>query len=103
MICRADDAVVKKGSIYKQNVHRNNITFNYELLLLSRIFLDLIPNPITKKLQSLNNLEPFSFVKIHKNFISWQSVLLVEETGVPRENRPVASHGQTLFESQVNI
>jgi len=25
--------------------------------------------------------------------ISWQSVLLVEETGVPRENhRPVASH-----------
>jgi hypothetical protein len=29
--------------------------------------------------------------------ISWQSVLLVEETGVPRENhRPVASHWQTL-------
>jgi len=25
--------------------------------------------------------------------ISWQSVLMVEETGVPRENhRPVASH-----------
>jgi hypothetical protein len=30
--------------------------------------------------------------------ISWQSVLLVEETGVPRENhRPVASHWQTLL------
>jgi hypothetical protein len=29
--------------------------------------------------------------------ISWRSVLLVEETGVPRENhRPVASHWQTL-------
>jgi len=29
--------------------------------------------------------------------ISWRSVLLVEETGVPRENhRPVASHRQTL-------
>ena len=29
--------------------------------------------------------------------ISWQPVLLVEETGVPRENhRPVASHWQTL-------
>jgi hypothetical protein len=29
--------------------------------------------------------------------ISWQSVLLVEETGVPTENhRPVASHRQTL-------
>jgi len=28
--------------------------------------------------------------------ISWRSVLLVEETGVPRENhRPVASHWQT--------
>ena len=29
--------------------------------------------------------------------IAWMSVLLVEETGVPRENhRPVASHWQTL-------
>ena len=29
--------------------------------------------------------------------ISWQSVLLVEETGVPRENHlPAASHQQTL-------
>jgi len=29
--------------------------------------------------------------------ISWRSVLLVEETGVPGENhRPVASHGQNL-------
>ena len=29
--------------------------------------------------------------------ISWRSVLLVEENGVPGENhRPVASHGQTL-------
>jgi hypothetical protein len=28
---------------------------------------------------------------------SWQSVLLMEETGVPGENhRPVASHSQTL-------
>ena len=31
--------------------------------------------------------------------ISWPSVLLVEETEVPRENhRPVASHLQTLSE-----
>ena len=29
--------------------------------------------------------------------ISWQSVLVVEETGVPKENhRPVASHWQSL-------
>ena len=32
--------------------------------------------------------------------ISWQSVLLVEETGVPGENhRPVASNWQTLSHS----
>jgi len=30
--------------------------------------------------------------------IFWQSVLLVEETGVPREShRPVASHWQTFI------
>jgi hypothetical protein len=35
--------------------------------------------------------------------ISWQSVLLVEEIGVPRENhRPVASHGQTLSHNVVS-
>jgi hypothetical protein len=29
--------------------------------------------------------------------LSWRSVLLVDETGVPRENhRPTASHRQTL-------
>jgi len=32
--------------------------------------------------------------------ISWRSVLLVEETGVPRENhRPARSHWQTLSHS----
>jgi len=35
--------------------------------------------------------------------ISWRSVLLVEETGLPRENhRPVASHWQTLSHSVVS-
>jgi hypothetical protein len=35
--------------------------------------------------------------------ISWQSVLLVEETGVPGENhRPVASHRQTLSHNVVS-
>jgi len=34
--------------------------------------------------------------------ILWRSVLLVMETGVPRENhRPVASHGQTLSHNVV--
>ena len=35
--------------------------------------------------------------------ISWQSVLLVEETGVPRENHPpVASHWQTISHNVVS-
>ena len=35
--------------------------------------------------------------------ISWRSVLLVEETGGPRENhRPVASHSQTLSHNVVS-
>ena len=35
--------------------------------------------------------------------ISWQSVLLVKETGIPRENyRPVASHWQTLSHNDIS-
>jgi hypothetical protein len=35
--------------------------------------------------------------------ISWQSILLVDETGVPRENhRPVAKHWQTLSHNVVS-
>jgi len=35
--------------------------------------------------------------------ISWRSVLLMEETGVPREkHRPVASHHQTLSHYDVS-
>ena len=37
------------------------------------------------------------------NNISWRSVLLVQETGVPGENqRPVASHRQTLSHNIVS-
>ena len=36
--------------------------------------------------------------------ISWQSVLLVEETGAPEENnRPVASHWQSLSHNVVHL
>jgi hypothetical protein len=36
--------------------------------------------------------------------ISWRSVLLVEETGVPRENhRPVASPWQTLSHNVAHL
>ena len=35
--------------------------------------------------------------------ISWRSVLLVQETGVPRENRrPTANHWQTLSHNVVS-
>jgi hypothetical protein len=36
--------------------------------------------------------------------ISWQSVLLVEETGIPGENhRPVTSHCQSLSHNVVHL
>jgi hypothetical protein len=50
----------------------------------------------------------FGFMVLSATFnnisvISWRSVLLVEETGVPRENhRPVASHLQTLSQNVVS-
>jgi len=39
----------------------------------------------------------FSATFNNNSVISWRSVLLVEETGVPRENhQPVPNHWQTL-------
>ena len=36
--------------------------------------------------------------------LSWRSILLVDESGVPGENhRPVASHGQTLSHNIVTL
>ena len=44
-----------------------------------------------------------TFNNISSTGISWQSVLLVEETGGPGENhRPVASHRQTLSHNVVS-
>jgi hypothetical protein len=44
---------------------------------------------VTKKSMAYGDLRHFQNISA----ISWLSVLLVEETGVPRENhRPVASH-----------
>ena len=50
----------------------------------------------------------FGFIVFNATFnnisvISWRSVVLVEETGVPAENqRPVASHWQTLSHNLVS-
>ena len=46
-----------------------------------------------------DNLDTFNNISV----ISWQSVLLVEETGVPGENHwPAASHWQTLSHNVVS-
>jgi len=45
----------------------------------------------------------FNVIFNNISVISWRSVLLVEETGVPGENhRPVASHWQTLSHDAVS-
>jgi hypothetical protein len=52
-----------------------------------------------------NNVRVLVFNATFNNIsvISWRSVLLVEETGVPGENhRPVASHFQTLSHDVVS-
>jgi hypothetical protein len=49
----------------------------------------------------------FRFIAFNATFnnisvLSWRSVLLVEETRVPRENRPAASHWQSLSHKVVS-
>ena len=45
----------------------------------------------------------YNTIFINISVISWQSVLLVEEIGVPRENhRPATSHWQTLSHNVVS-
>ena len=45
----------------------------------------------------------FNATFINISVISWRSVLLIEETGVPGENhRPVPSHRQTLSHNVVS-
>ena len=50
----------------------------------------------------------FGFMVFNATFnnisvMSWWSVLLVEETGVSRENKPVTSHRQTLSHNAVHL
>jgi hypothetical protein len=58
-------------------------------------------------LSFLKDLSFFSLMVFNATFnnipvITWRSVLLVEETGVPGENhRPDASHSQTLSHNYV--
>ena len=51
----------------------------------------------------LSRFKMFNATFNNISVISWRSVSLVEETGVPRENhRPVASHWQTLSHNVVS-
>jgi hypothetical protein len=46
----------------------------------------------------------FDLRQLNISVLKWQSVLLVEETEVPGENqRPVASHRQTLSHNVVHL
>jgi hypothetical protein len=60
----------------------------------SEMSLDVIASKKRKKNTSKGvRVMVFNATVNNISVLSWQSVLLVEETGVPRENhRPVASH-----------
>jgi len=68
----------------------------HRTLLKNKIMHDISPIPISKKQTSnilMILLVVFSATFNNISVILWQSVLLIEETGVPGENhRPVASH-----------
>jgi hypothetical protein len=49
------------------------------------------------------NITCSDYISTMLHLLSWQSVLLMDETGVPGENhRPVASHWQTLSNNVVS-
>jgi hypothetical protein len=66
-------------------------------------------NTIRKYFRTIHILFPKRFCYKYtdfgflRNYLSWQSVLLVEESGLPGENhRPVAYHWQTLSHNGVS-
>ena len=73
----------------------NNYFFSSGHAILHRYSRTFIMSPcvITNRVRIMMINATFS----NNSAISWRSVLLVDETGVPGENhRPVASHRQTL-------
>ena len=79
-----------------QNIHIK-CTFYFELVYVFQL------------MYNYNEGLGFGFMVFNATFnnisvISWRSVLLVEETGVPEENHlPVASHWQILSHNVVSI
>jgi hypothetical protein len=86
--------------MYMQQVMRNHL---YHYFISTNIFALIFyiknKNWICFKQYFLNRVRVMVFSTTFNNIsvISWWSVLLVEETGVPEENHwPAASHWQTL-------
>ena len=76
------------------------VRISYSSLTASWIPLDIIT--VTNRTNE-DDLDAFNASFNNISVISWQSVLLVEETGVPEENHwPGASHRQTLSHNVVS-
>ena len=74
--------------------HYNNLLILWDCVNITKKIETLNSyNILTRKSLTLGRVRVINATFINISVISWQSVLLVEETGVPGENhRPVASH-----------
>ena len=90
MFCDRSNIIVKVMlSTYKAKCSLKSTLINYFKKNLTSMFVCLMVFNAT-----FNNI----------SLISWRSVLLVEETRVPRENhRPLASHWQALSHNVVHV
>ena len=69
------------------------MTWNASIWLKSHILLCLLLSDMSQRGRSADWFMVFNTAFNNISAISWQSVLLVEETGVPGENhRPAPSH-----------
>ena len=109
----------KQLSFHSVHMHYLVKCDKYDLLQLNNLRGFLTPLSGIKKTEKKEKnpisiqflFEPSSFLRFmvlnatfnNISVISWRSVLLLEETGVPRENHwPVASHWQTLSHNVVS-
>ena len=66
---------------------------------IMKIHIDIVCSSISTRIRIMVFTATFNNISV----ISWRSVLLVEETGVPGENnKPVVSHWQTLSHNVVS-
>jgi hypothetical protein len=71
----------------------NICVFTFQICLDEAQMVESASTKVNMELHRLVWFMVFNATFNNISVISWQSVLLVEETGIPRENhRPVASH-----------